>query len=100
MSLAAHLTLLVVAAVVITTILVVGTLLAADIIQLGRRDESPAPEAEGSAPEGAPRPSLRWAPRWPPGRGSATPADTRPGTRLDHGLSTGPPHRAPAESAT
>ena len=54
MSLAAHLTLLVVAAVVITTILVVGTLLAADIIQLGRRDEPPAPEAEGSAPEGAP----------------------------------------------
>ena len=38
MSLAARLTLLVVAAVVITTILVVGTLLAADIIQLGRRD--------------------------------------------------------------
>jgi hypothetical protein len=50
MSLTAHLVGLVVAAIVITTILVVGTLLAADIIHLGRREESPArkPEEPGS----------------------------------------------------
>lgn len=53
MSLTAHLIALVVAALVTPTILVVGTLLAADIITLGRRDASSAPEPRDPAdPEG------------------------------------------------
>ena len=54
MSLATHLTLLIVAALVITTILVVGTLLAADIIHLGRRDDPPSPGVEGDAADRVP----------------------------------------------